>query len=152
MTIGQDMTMHIAYQEICDGEDPWVALGDFANDFFDYQSDHRADLVRDSLQLPEAMTEEEQKWAIFCAASVEYLCRYYSLPFPKWVSAPEYAGVGDPWFFSPMAATKPQVRERYERETPEEFRRRNIYCGRGERIYSHKRLAHEQATAYKRTA
>jgi hypothetical protein len=146
MITWQHMTMQMVYQEICDGEDPWIALGDFVNDFFDYASDHRETLIKDPLQLPQEGTEEAHKWAVFCAASVEYLCHEYSLPCPAWIFAPEYAHVTEPWFFSEMAATKPQVRERYEQETPREFRQRNIYCGRGERIYTHKLLARPEMT------
>ncbi|MEO6888481.1 MAG: hypothetical protein ABI456_04875 [Ktedonobacteraceae bacterium] len=29
-------TMAVTYAELCQGEDPWIALGNFMNDWFDY--------------------------------------------------------------------------------------------------------------------
>ena len=37
-------TMARAYQDICAGEDPWTALGNFKNAWYDYARDHRAAL------------------------------------------------------------------------------------------------------------
>jgi len=37
--IHQLQTMACAYQEICQGEEPWVALGNFMNYWFDYAKD-----------------------------------------------------------------------------------------------------------------
>ncbi len=38
-------TMAWTYQEICQGERPWTALGNFMNDWFDYAKDRRAQLL-----------------------------------------------------------------------------------------------------------
>ncbi len=44
-TCNQLQTMAVAYAEICQGEDPWIALGNFMNDWFDYAKDRREQLV-----------------------------------------------------------------------------------------------------------
>ena len=120
-------TMALAYQEICQGERPWVALGNFMNDWFDYAKDRRDELVATPLTLPEALDNETFRWAVFCAASVEYLCKRYDVPCPSWVYDPIYT-LPEPWFDAPMAH-KPEVRAYLIEETPEPFTRRNIYCG-----------------------
>jgi hypothetical protein len=51
-------TMAWSYQEICQGIHPWTALGNFMNDWFDYAKDRRAQLVADSIVLPESADNE----------------------------------------------------------------------------------------------
>jgi hypothetical protein len=67
-------TMARAYQDICAGEDPWTALGNFTNAWYDYAKAMRAALVCEPLAKPETETEHSRHWAAFCAASVEFLC------------------------------------------------------------------------------
>jgi hypothetical protein len=126
-TFDQLQTMAQTFQEICQGETPWVALGNFMNDWFDYAKDQRAQLVEASIFLPPSSNIDILRWAAFCAASVEWLCNRYGIPCPEWVENPAYF-LPDPWFDSP-GAHKPQVRERLIRQTPEPFTKRNIYCG-----------------------
>lgn len=127
-TITELQTITLAYREICEGEDPWIALGNFLHDFFGNFPDQREELIKDSIQEPPESTPDLQRWAVFCAASVEFLCQQYSIPCPDWVFNPAYT-LPEPWFHSPAAAYKPAVRARIERETPEPFTRRNVYCG-----------------------
>jgi hypothetical protein len=117
-------TMASAYTEICRGEDPWIALGDFMNDWFDYAKDRRERLVADPLVVPDVLSDDKQHWAVFCAASIEWLCQQYGVACPAWVFAPVYY-LSDPWFYYPQA----KLRERLIQQTPEPFTRRNIYCG-----------------------
>ena len=79
------------------------------------------------ISLPDPLSGELFRWAVFCAASVEYLCERYGVPCPSWVYNPAYC-LSEPWFDAPMAH-KPQVRERLVQQTPEPFTNRNIYCG-----------------------
>jgi hypothetical protein len=120
-------TMAIAYQEICQGETPWVALGNFMNAWFGYATDKRTQLVSDPISLPESLNTDTQRWAAFCAASVEWLSERYGIPCPTWVQNPCY-NLAEPWFYSP-GTHKPEVRIRLIKETPEPFTRRNIFCG-----------------------
>lgn len=121
-------TINVSFREICAGEDPWIPLGNFMNDFFGNYLEQREELVKEPITLPEEPTPDQQRWAVFCAASVEYLCLKYDVPCPDWVNDPAYASLPEPWYYS-LAAHKPKVRERLHRETPEPFTRRNIYCG-----------------------
>lgn len=120
-------TMAFTYQEICQGEQPWVALGNFMNDWFDYKKERRSELVAMPLTLSEPLTDELFRWAVFCTASVEYLCKRYEVSCPSWVRNSTYC-LSEPWFDAPMAH-KPEVRGHLIQQTPEPFTRRNIYCG-----------------------
>jgi hypothetical protein len=120
-------TIEISYREICEGEDPWIPLGNFMNDFFGNYPDRREELVKDSIQEPVDSTPDMHRWAVFLAATVEYLCQRYDIPCPAWVHSSAYQ-LSEPWYYS-IGAHKPHVRERLERETPEPFTRRNIFCG-----------------------
>jgi hypothetical protein len=120
-------TMALTYQAICQGERPWVALGNFMNEWFDYAKEQRAQLITDPLTLPEKPGIDALHWAAFCAASVEWLCTRYEVPCPSWIFHSTYS-LHEPWFDSP-GAHKPQVRQRIIQQTPEPFARRNVYCG-----------------------
>ena len=62
-------TMARAYQDICAGEDPWTALGNFTNAWYDYAKDERLALISEPLGKPGRDTEHTRHWAAFCAAS-----------------------------------------------------------------------------------
>lgn len=114
-------TISVAFQEICAGEDPWVALGNFLNYWWDYAKERRYALVADPL--PES-PPEYQRWAAYCAASVEHLCHKYGEPCPQWVYDPKYV-LPEPWYYHP----KEKVRNWLITTTPDEFKKRNIYSG-----------------------
>lgn len=120
-------TMAVTYKEICQGKRPWVALGNFMNYWFDYAKDKRTQLVFDPISLPESLNTHTQRWAAFCAASVEWLCEKYNVSCPSWIHNPIFY-LQEPWFDSP-GAHKPEVRARLMQKTPEPFTRRNIFCG-----------------------
>jgi hypothetical protein len=120
-------TIQVTYQQICSGEDPWIALGNFINDFFGNFPELRAELVREQIELPVDADLEKRRWYVFCVATVEYLCREYDVSCPLWV-LDSTCGLDEPWYYS-LGAHKQVVRERLERQTPEAFRRRGIYCG-----------------------
>ena len=132
--VDQLQTMALTYQEICQGEEPWVALGNFLNDWFDYAKDRRTELVAEPLILPALPDRERLRWAAFCAASAEYLCERYGVPCPSWVYHSAYC-LPEPWFDA-LSPQKPAVRERLLHHTPEPFVRRNIYCG--DRMFANK--------------
>lgn len=143
--VDQLQTMALTYQEICRGEEPWVALGNFMNDWYDYAKKQRTDLVAEELLLPASPDREQLRWAAFCAASVEYLCDRYGIPCPSWVHRPVYR-LSEPWFDA-LSPDKTRVRERLIRQTPEPFTRRNIYCGN--RMFANK---YEFVKQYRRLA
>jgi hypothetical protein len=126
-------TMRMTCQEIFQGERPWTALGDFLNYWYSYAIDRRAELVQEPVQEPENVTPELHQWAVFCAASVEYLCFTYNIPCPEWVDA--YAALPEP-YFTGLGSTRPHVQDRLRREAPEPFAKRNIYCS--PRVFANK--------------
>ena len=136
-------TMAKAFSEICQGEDPWVALGNFMNYWFDYAKDRRQQLVADPLPDHEP-SPELQRWATFCAASVEWFCHKYKEACPQWVYDPKYT-LTTPWYDT-LHPDRESIRARLIRTTPEEFARRNIYCGN--RVYANKWEMAEQFKAF----
>ncbi len=138
-------TMAATFQDINRGEEPWIALGNFMNEWFDYARDRRAELVATPLSLPEGAQQQQRRWAAFCAASVEYLCARSSVPCPTWVYRSVYT-LPEPWFDAPMAH-KPEVRTYLLQQTPEPFTRRYIYCGN--RMFANKYELAEQYQQYR---
>jgi len=139
-TIDHLQTMALTYQEIVQGEEPWIALGNFMNDWFDYAKDKRTQLVAAPLALPEKISVDNYRWATFCTASVEWLCEQYGVPCPSWVYSAPYK-LRERWFDSP-GSHKPEVRARLIQQTPEPFSKRNIYCGN--RMFANKYELAEQ--------
>jgi len=119
-------TMTWAYDEICAGEDPWTALGNFTNAWYGYAKHMRADLVSEPLTRPEQETEHTRRWGAFCAASVEFLCDRYHVPCPDWVHDPSYI-LETPWWRTKQA-DDPSTREFLVKITLAPFARRNIFC------------------------
>ena len=127
-------TMAYAYQRICQGEDPWTALGDFSNAWYGYAKHIRSDLVKHPLLKPEQETDYTRRWAAFCAASVEYLCGLHHQPCPEWVQDSCYL-LDTPWWYT-QRAHDATIREHTRRTTPPPFARRNIFCSN--RLYQNK--------------
>src|SRR5689334_7814635 len=90
-------TMVRAYQQICDGAEPWIAPGNFRNAWYDYGKDYRSDLVREPIAEPVQHTVHNRRWGAFCAASVEFLCNAYDVPCPAWVHDSRYI-LMTPWW------------------------------------------------------
>jgi hypothetical protein len=125
-----------AYEEICAGEEPWVALGNFMNEWFMYATDRRTELVAEAPVEQQVPMPEEHRWACFIAASVEYLCQEYAVPCPAWVHEhPDDYWLEERWYH--VLYLHEETRIRLEETTPEPFRKRNIYCGN--RVYLDKR-------------
>lgn len=119
-------TMAQAYRDICTGEDPWTALGNFTNAWYGYATHIRTALVCDPIVKPERETEYTHRWGAFCAASVEFLCEHYAVPCPEWVRNPYYI-LKTPWWKT-LHPDNPSEREAVQRTAPAPFARRNIYC------------------------
>ena len=129
-------TMTWAYEQICAGEDPWTALGNFANAWYDYAKDIRTALVSEPLVKPEQETEHTRHWGAFCAASVEFLCERYGVSCPEWVYDPCYT-LATPWYGDNVVNLADRVILQYRRKTsPIPFARRNVFCGN--RLYQNK--------------
>ena len=120
-------TFQRSYTEILAGEDPWIPLGNFMHQFFGSRKHLRAELVHDPIHVPIHCTVEQHRWAVFCAASVEYLCKKYILVCPDWVHDSVYI-LTEPWYYA-IGADLPEVQEELRKTTPIEFTKRNIFCG-----------------------
>lgn len=127
-------TFRRSFMEICAGEAPWIPLGKFMHQFFGSFSHLRPELVEESIEVPDNCPAEQFRWAVFCAASVEYLCQKYNLVCPEWASSPRYS-LEDPWYYAP-GADLPRVQEKLRQTTPEPFAKRNIFCG--DRVFNNK--------------
>ncbi len=116
-----------SFAEICTGERPWIALGKMMHQFFGAYKLFRAELVRDPIEMPDQVSADLLQWAVFCAASVEYLCHTYDLECPAWVMEERYR-LPEPWYYH-LAGDLDEVQQELRETTPEEFARRNVYCG-----------------------
>lgn len=106
---------------IIDGIDPWLAFGQFLDDWRRTDPAKRQDLV--SEPLPD-VPPELIRWAALFAAAVDSLCDQDDLPAPSWTSRPEYC-LPEPWFLYPGLS----LRAWQLVETPVPFRMRNIFGG-----------------------
>ena len=128
-------TMKLSFEQICQGTRPWVALGNFMHAWYADHFDERERLIVDPL--PEVYPPEFQQWAAFCTASVRWFCATYEIACPSWVEKPQYV-LTEPWY---MDHPRKYWREQ-RKETAEEFRHHNIYCG--SRVYTNKYERDEQ--------
>ncbi len=103
---------------------PWLAIGDFLDDWRFTERSDRPDLVRESIAAVSNDNVELLRWAAFCAAMVEWLCWQDGLPFPAWTSQPNYR-LADPWFLYPGDL----LRAWQLVSTPAPFKMRNIFGG-----------------------
>ncbi|MBI4491590.1 MAG: hypothetical protein HY690_02215 [Chloroflexi bacterium] len=106
---------------IAGGADPWLALGQFVDDWRRTETAQRPRLVGEPLP---GVPAQHLRWAALLAASVEWLCAQDELPFPSWTSRPEYR-LAEPWFLYPGW----RLRAWQLAETPVPFRMRNIFGG-----------------------
>jgi len=122
-------TVAKVFDHICNNEMPWVAIGNFLNDWWAYAVDHRPELIE--APLAPASTLEMQRWAAFCAAMVEWLCWEASLPAPSWVHQECYI-LPEPWYLREQWSSRSKLLAR----TPAPFQKRNIFGG--DRMFLHK--------------
>jgi hypothetical protein len=121
-------TIQRCFSEICAGEDdPWIPLGKFMHQFFGQYRHRKEELLRDPIIVPGTLSPEQFRWAVFCAASAEYLSKKYELPCPEWATDPRYT-LEERWYTG-IGASRAQVQEKLRLTTPEEFGKRNIFCG-----------------------
>lgn len=106
---------------IIEGVDPWLALGQFLDDWRGANPTQRPSLV--SEPSPDA-PPEYLRWAALMAAAVDWLCAEEGLPAPYWTSRQEYR-LPEPWFLYPGW----RLRAWQLAETPVPFRMRNIFGG-----------------------
>lgn len=129
----EKQTLAMTYDKLAlENEGFRAAGGNFANTFFLYYPGERQQLQDPPIRMPENPTREQHGWAAFCAGAAEYLAERYELYLPFWVHDPIYV-LPEPWYH-PACEAFPGLRARFEAETPEPFRRRNVFCG--DRVFS----------------
>lgn len=111
-----------AFERICDHQTPWVAIGDFLNDWWCFAVDQRRELI--AAPLPAAPTPALQRWAAFCAATVEWLCQKDGVPCPAWTQMECYV-LSEPWFYYKKWGSRSWLLA----TTPAPFKKRNIFVG-----------------------
>ncbi len=113
-----------AFARLQGGERPWVAIGDFLDDWYfrAKTNEVRAMMVRD--EIAPARGADETRWAAFFAAMIHRLCSQYKVLAPAWVQDSKYVLV-DPWFMSGGEA----LRAWELIESPPEFKMRNVFGG-----------------------
>jgi hypothetical protein len=109
-----------------DPEQPWVAIGDFLDDWrFTAPADRLALMQEPIMSVDVAVDDVElRRWAAFCAAMVEWLCWQDGAPFPSWTRSDEYY-LAKPWFRYPGDL----LRAWQLTSTPTPFKMRNIFGG-----------------------
>lgn len=112
-----------SFGRILQGEYPWVAFGDFLDDWRRSDYEDRLELITQPLE--RASTPDEQRWAALFAASIEQLCTQEDLPFPDWIMEPQYY-LEEPWY---PEARKEKLRRLMEEITPEVFKQRKVFAG-----------------------
>ncbi|MBF6589264.1 MAG: hypothetical protein IVW57_01885 [Ktedonobacterales bacterium] len=111
------------FDRILSGTTPWVAIGDFLDDWRRTVVPERATLV--AAPIAEYRGDAELRhWAAFIAATVEWLCWNEGIPFPSWTSSAEYT-LPEPWFLYPGW----RLRAWQLATTPAPYKMRNIFGG-----------------------
>jgi hypothetical protein len=115
-------TVSQSFDRIRGGEDPWIALGDFLDDWRRAESDQRPLLIAEPIQTAE--DDPQRRWAALFAASVDWLCWTGEprVPVPDWLADEIYV-LPVPWFVVQGGA----LRAWQLVESPAPFRMRRIY-------------------------
>jgi len=111
------------FDRIRAGTTPWVAMGDFLDDWRRLPVEERPPLVAEPI-VDAGDDKERQRWAAFIAATVEWLCWSAKLPFPVWTNKSEYR-LPEPWFLYPGW----RLRAWQLATTPAPYKMRNIFGG-----------------------
>jgi len=111
-----------SFQRILNGEEPWIAIGDFLDEWRREEVKDRAELVIDPLV--SFIPPEMEKWATFFSAMVEDLCVQDGLPVPSWTQDAHFI-LEHPWFLYPGWRLKVWQLA----TTPPSFKKRNIFGG-----------------------
>jgi hypothetical protein len=117
----EPQTAAATLRAIAAGVDPWLALGQFQDDWRHTEPHLRSRLLG---ELPPTLAPELTRWGALLAAAVEWLCAQDGEPFPEWTRRPEYR-LTEPWFLYPGW----RLRAWQLVETPAPFKARNIFGG-----------------------
>lgn len=106
---------------------PYLWLKEFIHGFDLPETDaERLALVADepNFQRQHFVKEGVDFTAVLIAGMAEEICNRYQIPAPAWTQKPEY------FLPEPLVTSfNPKVAEIYLKDTPEPYRKRNLYCG-----------------------
>jgi len=117
----QPQTAAATLRLIASGVDPWLALGQFLDDWRRTDAAQRPALAAEPL--PD-VPDQQLRWAALLAAAVEWLRARDGSPFPSWTIRAE-CRPSEPWFLY----SGWRLRAWQLAETPVVFRMRNIFGG-----------------------
>ena len=109
------------FRLILDGEDPWLAFGQFLDDWRRVAPADRHQLADEDLSV---VPDRHVRWAALLAAAVEWLAVQDGVVPPTWTRRAAYR-LPEPWFLYPGW----RLRAWQLVETPVAFRSRNIFGG-----------------------
>ncbi len=115
-------TVRQSFDRVRRGEDPWIVLGDFLDDWRRAEPDQRPLLVAEPIGTTE--DDPQRRWAALFAAVVDWLCWTLEprVETPAWVTDPVFV-LPEPWFVVQGRAM--QAWQLIESPTP--FRMRRIF-------------------------
>lgn len=115
-------TVSQSFDRVRHGEDPWIAFGDFLDDWRRAEPDQRVLLVAEPVQTAER--DPQRRWAALFAAAVDWLCWTAEprVETPDWLADEIYV-LPTPWFV--VEGTALRTWQLIESPTP--FRMRRIY-------------------------
>lgn len=115
-------TVSQSFERVRRGEDPWIALGDFIDDWRRAEPDQRVLLL--ARPITTAENDPQRRWAALFTAAADWLC-WTSTPRvdpPGWLADPVFV-LPDPWFVVEGKA----LHSWQLVESPAPFRMRRIY-------------------------
>lgn len=119
----QPQAASAAFTRIADGVDPYVAFGDFLDDWRRTPRDQRFELVRAPIEV-RPRGQKTLRWAAMFAAAIDQLCADDAVAPPGWVGR-DIHRLEDPWFLIEGTA----IRAWLLVTTPVPFKVRNIFTG-----------------------
>jgi hypothetical protein len=106
---------------IAQGGDPWLAVGQFLDDWRRTPAADREGLV---LSPPPGVGGDALRWVALLAASVDWLCYQDGIDAPPWTADLVYR-LREPWFLYPGW----RLRAWQLVDTPAPFKARNVFGG-----------------------
>ena len=115
-------TVSRSFDRIRGGEDPWIAFGDFLDDWRRAEPDQRMRMVREPIATTAG--DPNRRWAALFTATIDWLCWTAEprMDGPAWLADPIYV-LPTPWF----VAEGTTLHDWQLVESPAPFRMRGIY-------------------------
>jgi hypothetical protein len=114
-------TIAESFDRLTRAENPWVAFGDFLDDWRRSDPQDRYELIEAPLQ----DATHHAQWAALFAAAVEQLCSRERIDPPAWVRDEKYYLL-EPWY--PTVRSE-KMRQLYQEITPLIFKQHNVFSG-----------------------